>query len=246
VVGDLLQKDWVQYGVVYGGLAFDMLIVPALLWRKTRKAAFFISIFFHLFNSFIFQVGIFPYMGLAWAAFFFHPDYIRKLFFKNKPPLVPENHSYRKNYTLIAGLSIYFLIQLILPIRHHFYQSHVSWTEEGHRMSWRMMLRYKRGSVTFKVVNNKTGKSWVVNPSQYVTPKQARAVATKPDMCWQFIQLLKQELHDAGHENISIYATSLVALNGKKYEPLFDPTYDLAKAEWHRFKSEEWLTKFGD
>ena len=61
------------------------LIIPALLWKPTRKLAFIASIIFHLFNSFIFQVGIFPYLSLAFAVFFFDPKYIQNLFLKKKP-----------------------------------------------------------------------------------------------------------------------------------------------------------------
>ena len=39
------------------------LIIPLLLYKPTRKYAFFASIFFHLFNSIVFQIGIFPYLA---------------------------------------------------------------------------------------------------------------------------------------------------------------------------------------
>src|SRR5690606_33266152 len=33
------------------GFGFDLLIVPLLLWRKTRTIAFLSAVFFHIFNS---------------------------------------------------------------------------------------------------------------------------------------------------------------------------------------------------
>ena len=71
LVGDFLQQKWLHFALAYGGILFDGLIVPLLLFKPTRKYAFIGSIFFHLFNSFIFQIGIFPYLALAFSLFFF-------------------------------------------------------------------------------------------------------------------------------------------------------------------------------
>ena len=61
LIGNLLQQEWMHYILAYGGILFDGLIVPLLLYKPTRKYAFIVSIFFHLFNSIVFQIGIFPY-----------------------------------------------------------------------------------------------------------------------------------------------------------------------------------------
>jgi len=81
VIGDFIQQKWVHYFIAYSGIVFDLLVVPLLLWRPTRKFALFASIFFHLFNSIVFQVGIFPYLSL-WALFYYwiYPKPCRKHF----------------------------------------------------------------------------------------------------------------------------------------------------------------------
>ncbi|MTI21487.1 HTTM domain-containing protein [Fulvivirga sp. RKSG066] len=250
LVGGLLQERWLQYMVAYGGIAFDLLIAPGLIWKKTRKAAFFASIFFHLFNSAIFQVGIFPYMGIAWAVFFFEPEKIRALFFKRKPKASLDTTLQTsvswKNKLIVYGLGIYFIVQLILPIRHHFIPGNVFWTEEGHRLSWRMMLRAKYGSVFFTIKDNEKNETWRVAPSELLTAKQSRSIATRPDMCWQFVQILKEKYAKEGKTDISIYAHSSVNLNGKKRQPLYKKEVDLAQVEWHRFKHADWLTDYDD
>ena len=142
IIGSLLQQSWVHKTIGITGILFDALIVPALLWKPTRKAAFLISIFFHLFNSIIFQIGIFPYLALAFTVFFFEPGTIRSIFLKKKQAHTDnrvEIPSYKKPLVMACG--IYFAIQLLLPIRHYFIKDDVLWTEEGHRLSWRMMLR---------------------------------------------------------------------------------------------------------
>jgi hypothetical protein len=90
VIGDLLQQPWVHKIMGIFGILFDLLIVPALLWKPTRRVAFFASIFFHIFNSIVFQIGIFPFLSLAFTVFFFEPESIRIIFF-NKLLSLPKN-----------------------------------------------------------------------------------------------------------------------------------------------------------
>lgn len=80
IIGHLLQNSTVHYLIAYGGILFDGLIIPLLLFKPTRKYAFFASIFFHLFNSIVFQIGIFPYLSLAFSLFFFEPKTIQSIF----------------------------------------------------------------------------------------------------------------------------------------------------------------------
>ena len=56
-----LQQDWVQQGILHFGLFFDMLIIPFLLWKRTRWLAVLASVFFHLFNSIVFQISDFSW-----------------------------------------------------------------------------------------------------------------------------------------------------------------------------------------
>jgi hypothetical protein len=85
------------------------------------------------------------------------------------------------------------LIQLLLPVRHHVITDNVLWTEEGHRMSWRMMLRSRSGTITFQVVDKKDGTKTVVDLEDYLTGKQMEKIASYPDFIWQFAQRLKSE-----------------------------------------------------
>src|SRR5690606_4931470 len=71
LIGDFLQQEWVAYFISYTGFLFDLLIIPLLYFRRTRIPAFLAALFFHLFNSIVFQIGIFPYLALALVLFFF-------------------------------------------------------------------------------------------------------------------------------------------------------------------------------
>ena len=242
IIGSFLQETWVHKTVAITGIVFDALIVPALLWKPTRKAAFIISILFHLFNSIVFQIGIFPYLALAFTVFFFEANTIRSIFFKKKEaftnPII-QVPSYRKLLIFLGG--IYFLIQLFLPIRHYLIKDDVLWTEEGHRLSWRMMLRSRTGKIQFKVVNNESGESHIVKLKNHLTKKQMRKIATYPDFIWQFAQILKQD-YSANGDNISVYAlNSKVSINGKPYKAFVDPKVDMANEKWNHFGHHEWI-----
>jgi len=244
LIGGLLQEEWMPYFISYGGILFDALIIPGLLWKKTRPWAFGISIFFHLFNSAVFQVGIFPYLMVAISAFFFPVEQVRKIFFKNRQVLNPSSSqsTLTSNQSIWMGiLGAYFLIQIILPIRHHFFQGNVFWTEEGHRMSWRMMLRSKSGGIDFMVVDHLKKDTTRVIPTKYLNSKQGRVIATRPDMAWQFVQFLKSELEKEGIEDYSIYANSWARLNNRKAAPLISPEVDLAEVKWEPFQHSDWL-----
>ncbi|TYB76049.1 HTTM domain-containing protein [Bizionia saleffrena] len=241
IIGAYLQHDFVPYLIAYGGILFDGLIIPLLLFKKTRKYAFFASIFFHLFNSIVFQVGVFPYLSLAFSLFFFEPEVVRRLFLKKKPAytkaeiIVPH---YKP--ILLAIGSVYFVVQVLLPIRHHFIQDDVLWTEEGHRMSWRMMLRSKSGMTSYRVIDKKTGETTAIHLSDYLTAKQTRLASSKPDAIWQFSQHLKEDFKAKG-QDVSVFVDCKVSVNRKPYQTLINPAIDMGSVKWHWFKHNEWL-----
>jgi hypothetical protein len=241
LVGDLLQQKWIHYFVSYGGLLFDGLIIPLLLFKPTRKWAFFISLFFHLFNSFVFQVGIFPYLSIAFALFFFEPKTIRNLFLKKKP-LYDDKEVGVPNYKtpFLVVFMLYFIVQIGLPLRHWFFKDDVLWTEEGHRLSWRMMLRSKSGSTSYRVVDAKTNVAIPINLDDYLTKSQQRSASTKPDVIWQFAQHLKKDFDQKGID-VKVYVTAYVRVNNDKMQRLIDPKVDIASVQWTPLKHSEWL-----
>jgi len=157
---ELFSQKWFYMFIAYAGIAFDLFIVPFLLFKRTRTLALIASLVFHLFNSITLQIGIFPFFALTFALFFYPPITSRKLFYpkrlKQDFVILPFSNS-NKNvfYFLIIP---YLIIQLALPLRHHFIEGDVLQTEEGHRMSWRMMLREKSGFIVFKVKDNTTNE----------------------------------------------------------------------------------------
>lgn len=245
LIGSLLGKEWFQLFITYSGVIFDAMIIPLLIWKRTRILAFIGLVIFNLFNSAVFQIGIFPYTVIALTIFFFGPETIRKRFFQKKQYAHVPRLSFQKtsNNTFTFYILIGFLIlQIALPLRHHFIPGDVNWREEGHRMSWRMMLRTKQGAINLEAVNPKTQEKFRIKKEKYLTKDQSKELATKPDFLYQFIQRLKKDYTEKGMDNIEIYCKmSRVSLNGKKARPLFKSDVDLAKVKWNYFGRNEWV-----
>ncbi|MGB5236507.1 MAG: HTTM domain-containing protein [Flavobacteriaceae bacterium] len=241
IIGGLLEIGWFHKFIGISGFLFDLLIVPALLWKPTRNIAFGCSIFFHLFNSIVFQIGIFPYMALAFTVFFYEAETVRRLFLRKKKlfkPSFEKPPAYKNPLLIIAG--IYFLAQLLLPVRHHVIEGDVLWTEEGHRLSWRMMLRNRTGRATFRVVNKADQKTEVINLKNYLTRKQERRIGAYPDFIWQFAQYLKEKYAEKGIE-IEVFANARVSINGRPPAILIDPKIDLAAIPWDPLRHHHWI-----
>lgn len=243
VIGETLQFEWIHYFLAYGGILYDGLIIPLLLYKPTRRISLICSVFFHIFNAIVFQVGIFPFLSLAFILFFYDPKVIHKLFLKGKQFFdkkdevkVPSQASFFKPI-----LITYFIIQICLPLRHWFIQGDVLRTEEGHRLSWRMMLRTKSGVINYKVVDKETGRATIIDHHRMVSPKQRNMLATKPDVMWQFIQRLKKQYKEEGKEVAIYILNSKVSVNGQPYKPFINPKVDMTTVSWDTFKHSSWI-----
>ncbi len=241
LIGDLLQQPWVHYSIAYFGIFFDLLIIPLLLWRKTRLFGFYLSLFFHLFNSIVFQVGIFPYMSIAFAFFFFTPETLIKRFRLSRDPYA-ENivilPPFRKAGMVLFGT--YLIVQLGLPLRHWFFKDDVLWTEEGHRLSWRMMLRSREGHLVYWVEDKATGERNNYPYQKLLSKKQRRSISSRPDFIWQMAQRIKKIEAEKG-KDVAVYVTSKVKINDGFYYDFIDPEVDLANEKWHHFKHHDWI-----
>ena len=117
---------------------------------------------------------------------------------------------------------------------------HGSEWEHLHRMSWRMMLRSKSGTASYKIVNKTTGEVNYVKKGDYLSRKQIRQASTKPDVIWQFSQRLKEMYAEKGEE-VEIYVNARVSVNHKDRKQLIDPNVNMAEAKWDYFFHNDWI-----
>lgn len=232
--------------LAWGGFLFDLLIVPLLLWKRTSIFAFFVALFFHLFNFYTFQIGIFPFLCIAANLFFLDPEIIRRFLFPAKTPLdsLTEIRKRKARPWLLKVFAIYMLVQILIPLRSAFYPDNVFWTEEGYRMSWRMMLRTKSGSITYKVIDPVSKKEWRINGDDRFSKGHARWLACSPDMIWQYAQHLKKEFKKMGYGNVEVFAISSVSLNREPFRLLADSTVNLAGTPWNYVEHNSWIIPY--
>jgi hypothetical protein len=238
----IFASDGVVYGFVIGGLLLDLLVVPLLLWRRTRLLALAGAVVFNLINSVIFDIGIFPWLMLGALLIFFPPDLVRRFarafmspgegFPPPQRPQTSNTYSLTTSQKRIAGLlAAYLAVQILFPLRHYLYPGNVSWTEEGHNFSWHMKLRTKSGEAIFTVTHPQSGQTWTIKPENYLESHQLMKAITKPDSILLFAHHLAEEKRREGYENVEVRARVMASLNGRQPQLLIDPDVDLAKEQ---------------
>jgi HTTM domain/Vitamin K-dependent gamma-carboxylase, lumenal domain len=252
IIGSFFQERWMTLLMSYSGMLLDLLIVPLLLFKKTRTFGLVAIILFHLMNARLFQIGIFPWFMIASCVVFFNPDWFRKLFKnlfgKNRWSIVlPSKDEWsqpsfltKKQKMILVGLAIWVGIQVMVPLRHWYFPGNVSWTEEGHRFAWHMKLRTKRGNGVYTVKDKKTGQQQIIDINDYITSRQEHKVEDRPYLIWQFCQIVKKEFAKSGFD-VSVYADVKASLNGRKYQQLIDPSIDLASVPRDVLSHSTWI-----
>jgi hypothetical protein len=246
VIGQFFREEWAVYTVAYGGLLLDLLIVPCLLWRRTRIPAFAVAVIFHLINARLFQIGIFPWLAIAATALFFSPSWPRRLVrllrgaalpasSESSPPALPRHPR------LVLGLlALYIAIQLLVPLRHLLYPGRVDWTYEGHRFSWRMKLHEREARARFYVIDDNSGQTAEVHPRAFLTRRQAGKMAVRPDMILQFAHFLREKLPRRGPKPLRVEARIMASLNSRPPQLFVDQNVNLA-AEPRTLRHAPWV-----
>ncbi len=229
VLGPFFEQEWFGIFFSYGGLLLDLLVVPFLLWKRTRWLAYAAALSFHLLNNFMFGIGIFPWFMIAATTLFFSPSWPRGILFWLKVPSIDHWQAPKWQDATVALLAVYMALQLLVPLRHWLYPGDVAWSEEGHRFSWRMKLRDKDGDVTFYVTDPATMTTWPVDARDYLRSKQYREMDTRPDMIVQFAHYIEGRMQEQGYGDLEVRAWANVSLNGRLWQPMIDPTVDLTQ-----------------
>jgi hypothetical protein len=249
VVGPSLGEPWVAYAMSWAGCLFDLSVVVFLLLPRTRIWAYAVVLLFHAATKLLFPIGMFPAIMTTAALVFFSPSWPRKVLgalrLRMHAPDIPAVPARPRRpavfYACAALAASYCAFQLVWPLRTHLYGGDVLWHEQGMRFSWRVMVREKNGSVTYRVTDRRTGRTREVSPRRYLDDRQAREFATQPDLILQLSHKIAEDFeHREGIRPI-VRVEALVSLNGRPAELLIDPEIDLAavtdglaKAAWIR------------
>lgn len=250
VMGRYFTEPWAPYLFSYGGLILDLFVVPALLWRRTRWLALLLAIGFHLTNSKLFNIGVFPVLMIALTPIFLPAHWFPWIGFENKQESATQrvvNLSFsfwdksefrtyakpQKYYAPLYGFfAIWFLVQILLPLRHFTTPDNPSWTENGHRFAWHMRLRNKdTRNVFITAYNPQNADTWLIEPRDYLPRTQTRRMLIRPDMIHQFVLAIADEYQAEHGQTIEIYISLEVSLNGRDYQLFLDPNVNFANPD---------------
>ena len=227
IIGPWLAQEWTAYAFSWAGLAFDLSIVPLLLWPRTRRYAYIFVVTFHLVTAKLFTLGMFPWIMMASSLIFLPPSWPRR-FLASKLTETEPRPARRPRLTL-AALGLYFAFHVAMPFRHLLYPGEICWTEQGFRFSWNVMVMEKTGSVEFHVVEPSTGRRWDVAPTAYLTRYQVKMMSTQPDHILQLAHLIADDYRARGIVDPEVRVDAFASLNGKPRQRLIDPSVDLAR-----------------
>lgn len=239
LIGPLLAWSWVPLLLSWCGFLFDTTIVGFLSYARTRPYAYGVLLFFHAFTRVLFLIGMFPVIMSLAALVFFSPSWPRVLLAKlgatvrafEAGPLPHATSAWQRplrTLALVAGGS-WVVLQLALPLRYLAYGGNVLWHEQGMRFSWRVMVRAKGGGTMFVVYSPRTGRSYDVNPGQYLTRLQEAEMSNQPDLILQLAHHVHDDFERRGFGDVQVRAESRAGLNGRRSAPLVDARVDLAR-----------------
>lgn len=141
----ILGTVWTDLLIVHWfGCLFDLTVAFWLTHKRTRFIATFFAIAFHLMNTRLFHIGMFPWVCLAHLPLFYEVDWPRKLISRRRGPDARRNliksadgeekttGPRQKKTTLLLGL--YIFLQLFLPNSHFITKGYNNWTK-GEKMN---------------------------------------------------------------------------------------------------------------
>lgn len=269
IVGTWLIEEPVVQLFSWGGLLLDLFIVPALVWRRTRVAAFLIACMFHVMNAFLFSIHIFPWFMIVATTIFFEPDWpiklamrVRSLLGGNATASDVANQSDRapsvttpvpksaarfsavgvhpRQRLLIGFIGVYCAFHCLWPLRLHLEPGDCAWHERGHYFSWRMMLRLKITGARFYMTDAKTGETWIPDIRQYISEVQYTRFARDPEMVLHLAHFLADRHQQKTGQRPEVRAWVLASLNGRRPQRLIDPEVDLAAIPRGYFR-RDWI-----
>ncbi len=235
VVGEWLAHDYALLFSSDAGLTYDLLVVPALLSRRTRRMAYIASLVFHVSNHVLWDIGIFPWFMIGATLLFFPPGWVRRLLsmrpVRQPTTLDPAARLTARQRRFTMALGCFLAWQVLFPFRHCLYPGNVNWTEEGHHFAWHMMLREKDVGIRFFVFNPQTGQRGLLKVSDFLNERQLTRMGKDADMVLEFVHYVRDHYREHGRGDLEIHVLALASLNGRKPQLLMDPTLDYAKTD---------------
>ncbi|KAM8709177.1 hypothetical protein ACLKA7_016051 [Drosophila subpalustris] len=251
----LLDGELIDLVIIHWFTAiFDLSIAFFMTCDRTRRFATPFMIGFHLMNSRLFVIGMFPWVCLAEVPLFFSFSWPRRICGLGKATAMEARESrIQEKPTLKAQLRsciilFYCALQLFLPYSHFITKGYNNWTNGLYGYSWDMMVHsYDTVLTSIKIVDNDNQKVHYLNPYAFTEYERWTKSA---DMAVQYAKCIQRNIQEdmkrhpqnslLTSTNISIYFDIWCSMNGRFQQRVFDPRVDLLKAPWSPFKQTSW------
>lgn len=260
----IMGSDLTDFLIVHWFAAiFDTSIAFLLIYKTTRPIATLFATAFHLMNSRLFEIGMFPWVCLVELPLFYENNWPRTLFRKLKCSTrsvekaassvvgermscvndenVTTKRTARERFTVFLVL-IYCCLQLFLPFSHSITKGYNNWVNGIYGYSFDMMMQQWAPSlISIKIVDNGNEKAHLIEPLLFTDTYRW---VQYPDMAYQYAQCINENLKADYRENsrsvltsanLSIYFDVMCSLNGRFQQRIYNPKVDMVKSEWHPF-----------
>lgn len=259
-----IWDNWIFVAAgAYGIIILHLFGAPLMLFRRTRLPVFIVYSGFHAINSQLFPIDIFPWMTIAVSTLFFEPDWPKRILTtalkaigRGSSQAPPNNQPVARpppsSWITLSALTIWFVFQLFIPMRHMLYPSWVDWSEEGTRFSWRMMLAQRSCPVFEFVIYSPVNHQLFIpdlHSVLHLGQRNAGAVfCHDSDLILQAAQQVRNYYVDkeALSPDTEVHAVILKSLNFRAPSLFVDPTIDLAKQPRQRLQHYAWIIPAND
>jgi hypothetical protein len=241
-----------SWAMTWGGMLFDLLVVPLLIWRRTRPLLMCIALVFHLINAFLFRIELFPWLMLAGTLLYLEPDWPQRLWsfltgglIRDVPDAAPaagNSASQKRIRFLLFG---WFTLQCLLPLRYFFYDGNPCWTLDCNFFSWRMMLHSKISDCVFFATDSVTHVTEKIPLEQYLSPPQYLFMRHDPQLIRQFAGAVSAKLNAVSDHHIMVRVIAKSAMNGNEPQWMIYPDIDLGIEPPSYWKSR-WVVPYED
>ncbi len=216
----------VLHAFAIGGCLFDLLIVPLLLWPKTRRAAMVLVFGFHTFNLVVLGLGnVTVFMLLITILVFLDPDHFEPLISRLDKSLKATSTSVMQPSRLMYAAIVFVAVQAVLPLRHLAYPGDARWNGDGQNFSW--WMRSVHMKVDSKFFAEYDGIRTRLHPLNSIAPEQS-SMGKDPDLMAQYARHEAAKLRAAGHRDVKVMVESTASLNNRPVQRFVRNDVDLA------------------
>jgi len=242
----------------YGGIIFDLGIGFALLFKRTRLAAFILVILFNITNHNLFNdIGVFPFVMLATSILFFNPEdfsiFNKKVIEQDKKKkkettieeqknnvVAKSNTPLFENFAMLA-ISIFVAFQILFPLRFLLYTNDPNWTGENNYFAWHMKSQVRDIKELNFYIEDSNKVKYPVKINTFINPMQILALSKDPRMLLPLGKFLENLAKEKKISTPKITAKFKVSYNNKPAQYLVDTNINLATLQYQYGKNIDWL-----